>query len=339
MGITGAIGVALVVLYAAVGHREALRSHAHHALVGLGTGAGVAAVLLAYPVWFALAGPAHLSGPIWGSLYLGVGGTALPPYVRATPASPSFTHLTHQVGGYQGPTLSGQYLGIALVAVLAIGALVLAARPEDLAVRGRGAPDRGAVPGHQDAVLGPLAGAGAPPARPEHHPQSVRGHDLPGRRRAPRGHRRPHPHRRRRPDRGWRRDPAVDGRRRRHRGGPGGAGPHRRLPVPHPADDRPAGGAPPLVQRGGTPPAAGSGGPRLSVAVHGAAELHDLAGRRPDALLDGGRRGARWALVPGRSREAGAGGGLRGLDSAASRTPTPGRRTSMPCAAPWRAGV
>ena len=124
MGITGAIGVTLVVLYAAVGHREALRSHAHHALVGLGTGAGVAAGLLAYPVWFALAGPAHLSGPIWGSLYLGVGGTALPQYVRATPASAGFTHLTHQVGGYQGPTLSGQYLGIALVAVLAIGALV-----------------------------------------------------------------------------------------------------------------------------------------------------------------------------------------------------------------------
>ena len=124
MGITGAIGVALVVLYAAVGHREALARHARHALVGLGTGAGVAAALLAYPVWFALEGPAHLSGPVWGSLYLGVGGTSPAQYLGATPPSASFARLAHQVGGYQGPTLSGQYFGYALVAVVAVGALV-----------------------------------------------------------------------------------------------------------------------------------------------------------------------------------------------------------------------
>ena len=43
-------------------------------------------------------------------------------YIWPTPASASFSHLTHQVGGYQGPTLSDQYMGIGLLAVLVLGA-------------------------------------------------------------------------------------------------------------------------------------------------------------------------------------------------------------------------
>ena len=124
MGITGAIGVALVVLYAAVGHREALRSHAHHALVGLGTGAGVAAGLLAYPVWFALAGPAHLSGLIWPSLTPGLFGINPGRLYRLVDESDTVADA-HRFGGYQGIALhQGEYLGVGLIAVLVIGLLL-----------------------------------------------------------------------------------------------------------------------------------------------------------------------------------------------------------------------
>ena len=124
MGVTAAVVVGLVVVWAAVRHPDELHRRARPALVGLGTGAGVAVVLLAYPVWFTLAGPAHLSGPIWGAIYRGYGGVSFRQYALPTPASPSFNALTARLGGYQGPTLSGQYLGIGLLAVLAIGTLV-----------------------------------------------------------------------------------------------------------------------------------------------------------------------------------------------------------------------
>ena len=46
----------------------------HHAGRGLGVAVGVAVLLLGYPVWFTLAGPAHLSGRVWPTLPAGVGG-------------------------------------------------------------------------------------------------------------------------------------------------------------------------------------------------------------------------------------------------------------------------
>ena len=107
-----------------LGHLDAARAHARHALVGLGTAAATAGVLLAWPTWFALDGPVHVSGRVWPSLYLGFEGTTAKAYLWPTPASPGYTLFSHRVGGYQGPTLSGQYVGIGLALVAVAGLLV-----------------------------------------------------------------------------------------------------------------------------------------------------------------------------------------------------------------------
>ena len=105
-------------------HRAGVRAHARHALLGLGTAAATAVVVLAWPTWFALSGPAHTSGRVWPTLYLGYEGTTARAYLWPTPASAGFTLFTHRVGGYQGPTLSGQYVGIGMAAVAVVGLLV-----------------------------------------------------------------------------------------------------------------------------------------------------------------------------------------------------------------------
>ena len=93
-------------------------------LVGLGTAALTAGVLLIWPTFYALDGPVHVSGRVWPSLYLGFEGTTARAYLWPTPASPGYTLFSHRVGGYQGPTLSGQYIGIGLVVVAVVGLLV-----------------------------------------------------------------------------------------------------------------------------------------------------------------------------------------------------------------------
>jgi hypothetical protein len=124
MVIAGAMGVLLVILYG-VWHRDALRRRAGHAGLALVAATVTAAVLLAYPLWFALAGPAHLSGPVWGpGTVLSYGGTNLKDYLLPAPAYAATTALGKSIGGYQGPTLSAQYLGIGLVVVLLVGALL-----------------------------------------------------------------------------------------------------------------------------------------------------------------------------------------------------------------------
>ncbi len=114
----------IMVLGWGIAHLDELRARWRHALVGLAAAAGTAGVLLAWPVWFALAGPAHTSGPVWPSLYLGYEGTDLRDYVVPAPASASFEAFTHRVGGFQGETLSVQYLGVGMLAVLLLGLLV-----------------------------------------------------------------------------------------------------------------------------------------------------------------------------------------------------------------------
>jgi hypothetical protein len=123
-GIASTIGVVLVVVWAAAFHREVLVERLPYAIRGGLLSAASSVVLLAWPAWFALAGPAHLSGRIWGSSSLSYGGTKFFYFVHGLPASPKVSQLTHQLGGYQGPSLSGQYLGFGLVAVLVIGLAV-----------------------------------------------------------------------------------------------------------------------------------------------------------------------------------------------------------------------
>ena len=112
----------VVVAVAAIGHREVLMAHLRHTTIGLGVAALVALMLLAYPAWFALLGPAHISGRVWPTISLAVEGATLKALVVPMPASISFLHFTHRVGGSQGLNLSGQYFGFGafIVAGLAI---------------------------------------------------------------------------------------------------------------------------------------------------------------------------------------------------------------------------
>ena len=123
---TGLIGVLLVVAYAAWKHRSSLRSRARHAAIGLGTASLTAIVLLAYPTWFALAGPAHFSGPIWPGFQLSSQGAVFRYFFTTAPQPTGLfgSSYNHAVGGYQGPIISTQYLGIGMLVIL-IGGLVL----------------------------------------------------------------------------------------------------------------------------------------------------------------------------------------------------------------------
>lgn len=121
MVITGVLGVGVVVAHAALRNRALLRRHVDHAAKGLGAAALIAGVLLAYPVWFALAGPAHLSGQIWPDLLPGLFGTGLGALVHLHPTTAA-TQQARRLGGYQGVALhQTEYLGYGLVAVMVVG--------------------------------------------------------------------------------------------------------------------------------------------------------------------------------------------------------------------------
>lgn len=124
MIIAAVIGVGLVVL-AGIVRRDTLTARAPYAVRAAGAAVVSSVVLLAYPAWFALAGPAYLSGDVWGTKgLLSYGGDTLSLFARPMVPSARITALTHQLGGYQHPTLSQQYLGIGLLAVLVVGLLV-----------------------------------------------------------------------------------------------------------------------------------------------------------------------------------------------------------------------
>lgn len=59
------VGVASLTVWARYRHPDELTIRLRPALAGMGTTVATAAVVLAYPMWFLLAGPAHLVGPIW----------------------------------------------------------------------------------------------------------------------------------------------------------------------------------------------------------------------------------------------------------------------------------
>jgi len=121
-----AIGVVLLIVYAALRHPVTVRMHARYALVGLGAGGIVAVVLLAYPTWFALAGPAHYGSFVWGASPSPFG--TVPKQFLVPPKT---IHLAQGFGttffSYFGPLISNQYFGIGVVVVL-VGGLVAGRR-------------------------------------------------------------------------------------------------------------------------------------------------------------------------------------------------------------------
>jgi hypothetical protein len=158
LAVTVVLGVGLLTGFALVAHPEALRAHLRYALVGSGTALASATVLLAFPAWYALAGPAHLSGLVWPGTSPAHAGTVLRDYVvPAPPLSTGFfgPAMSRVVGGTQGPFLSSQYLGVGMVVVV-VGGLVIWRRDRRLwffaamavvsAVLSLGAPRRALLP-------------------------------------------------------------------------------------------------------------------------------------------------------------------------------------------------
>ena len=95
-----------------------------HALRGSATAVGVAAVVLAYPLWFLLRGPAHLTGPIWSNGALVQFGNTFTSFWR-TGGLEQIQSVALRFGGYQGPTLPVLgYLGPGVIAVAVVGVLV-----------------------------------------------------------------------------------------------------------------------------------------------------------------------------------------------------------------------
>jgi dolichyl-phosphate beta-glucosyltransferase len=111
--------IAALLLHGVVADRARLRLIVPHAARGLVVSGVVGAVLLIYPVWFALLGPAHLSGLIWPNIG-SIGG-----YDGASFISANLIHhvnLYTAIGGYEGSQLpSSAYLGWGLLGVALAG--------------------------------------------------------------------------------------------------------------------------------------------------------------------------------------------------------------------------
>ena len=248
------VGVVLLAGFTAARRPEEFRRQRHRAAVGLGAGAATALVLLAYPVWFALAGPAHFSGPIWPGLDLPHGGTSL--HLLAFPQSREAVVAGRGIYGlfYEGPLWSYEYVGLGLVAVVVVGAAVWW---RDALIRLFGSVAVVSVVlslGESHTVALPWALARRAPHRRRHHPRPVPVAHLAVPGRPARRDRRPHPLG---PPAGSgprtggdRRPAAVDGPRRRCRGRPGRPGAVGRLPRPRRPPRGPARRGAHLVEAG-----------------------------------------------------------------------------------------
>ncbi len=111
--------VVVLVAGALVVDPAGVRARLPHAAQGLAVALGLGLVLLAWPVWFALKGPASLSGLVWPNV--GVIGGFIPSSFVTTgypPGSSVFLRL----GGYEGaPVASAAYIGWSFLAVMAVG--------------------------------------------------------------------------------------------------------------------------------------------------------------------------------------------------------------------------
>lgn len=131
VAVCAACGCVLLVLFGALRAPDQLRRRAGHAVRGLAVAGALGAVLLAWPAWFALAGPAHIPGHIWGNVQASVAGTSLKGLLGvATPTQAS--DVLTLAAGYFGPPLPDpSVIGIGALAVIALG-LVLYRRERAL---------------------------------------------------------------------------------------------------------------------------------------------------------------------------------------------------------------
>lgn len=116
--------VVLVVVGSAISRRTCLAVSWRPVATGLATAVGVSVVLLSYPVWFALAGPSHLTGRVWPTITPGWYGITPASFVHSGAAGG--TAAAHRTGGYQGRTLPAvASLGWPLISVVALALVVL----------------------------------------------------------------------------------------------------------------------------------------------------------------------------------------------------------------------
>ncbi|MHB1712431.1 MAG: hypothetical protein ACYCV7_13695 [Acidimicrobiales bacterium] len=91
------------------------------ALPGLCAAGALSALLLAYPLWFFFAGPAHLAGRAWPDAPAGIVGSSLGDFVTGHLPS-GLVSVMHLFGGYQGPALPAlSFVGVGMLVVLAGG--------------------------------------------------------------------------------------------------------------------------------------------------------------------------------------------------------------------------
>jgi hypothetical protein len=122
--ITAAIGLVVVGLHALAFHRDALRRKIARISLGLGVAGLVSLALLAYPLWFTFAGPAHFSGLVWPGIEPGYYGLSLRSFFHLSSTAQA-TAAQHRFGGYQGTALhQPEYLGFGLAAVVTAGTLL-----------------------------------------------------------------------------------------------------------------------------------------------------------------------------------------------------------------------
>jgi hypothetical protein len=119
--VMGTIGLVLVALFG----RHQLRSHIRFLAIGAAWAAGTAAVLLAYPLWFALRGPGSISGAIQ-LVPQGYRADLLGPVVPDSLQRFAPHHLATVADHFANSTSeNGSYLGITLLVVLGVGTVVL----------------------------------------------------------------------------------------------------------------------------------------------------------------------------------------------------------------------
>jgi hypothetical protein len=123
MIVEAVIGIVMILVYSAVRCPARLRKHAGHAATGGVVAALTTVVLLAFPAWFAFAGPAHFSDVSHPGVQLTRYAASISDAVFAPPVVKNM-QWQQIVGGYQGPALSAQYFGLGVVLVC-LGGLII----------------------------------------------------------------------------------------------------------------------------------------------------------------------------------------------------------------------
>jgi hypothetical protein len=125
--LVAAVGVVVLVLWAARRAPDALRGHLPDATRGIGAGVGTALLLAGYPVWFALAGPRHTVGAPW-SFIAETGNAVKELFLPGAAANrPALAPTVFGYFGDPGPALD--YLGITVVIALVVTVVALRRTP------------------------------------------------------------------------------------------------------------------------------------------------------------------------------------------------------------------